>query len=204
MYGRMWPPRDSYRTGETFEIWPLGAPLHFPRIAAGMHPTEEYDRRQESMSKQLPEVELKRRETAQCFKTMFTEMGCSKKAQNICLQHLQRVHSLQLIDLKDNVPATLWALEKTAEYERSNDVEVIWFGVGALLQGEERVHLLRMNWLNKMQFMFMNADVPVDAWNFTDGFKLYFKNGERAWGGQSWNNDLWMSPGKCKPPVGYF
>ena len=126
-----------------------------------------------------------------------------RNIRNLAVRCTASLHSLQLIDLKDNVPATLRTLEKTAEYDRSNDVEVIWFDVGALLQGEERVHLLRMNWLNKMQFMFMNADVPVDAWNFNDGFKLYFKNGERAWGGKTWNNDLWMSPGKCKPQVGY-
>ena len=95
MYGRMWPPRDSYRTGETVEIWPLGAPLLFPRIALGMHPADEYDRRQESSREQVTEVELKRRETAEGLKTMFTDMGCSKKSQNICLQHLKRLDSLQ-------------------------------------------------------------------------------------------------------------
>jgi hypothetical protein len=134
---------------------------------------------------------------------MFTEMGCSKKSQNICLQHLKRLESLQCIDLKDNVPATLRTLEKTAECERKGDVEVIWFDVGALLQGEDKVHLLRMNWLNKMQFMLMKAEVPESAWNFTDGSKLHFKNGERAWGGQSWNNDLWLSPGESKPTFAY-
>ena len=203
MYGRMWPPRDSYRTGEKVDILPLGAPLLFPRIALGMHPADEYDRRQESINKPLPEVENAKRVTAECLKTMFTEMGCSKKAQNTCLQHLQRLESLGCIDLKDNVPATLRTLEKTAECEREGDIEVIWFDVGALLQGEERVALLRMNWLNKMQFMLMNADVPVGAWNFTAGEKLYFKDGERAWGGQCWNNDLWIDPGDSELPIGH-
>ena len=203
MFGRLWPPRDSFHMGEGKAILPLGAPLTFPRIPLGMHPADEHDRRQASVTQTRPEIENKKVLTAECLKTMFTEMGCSKTSQQTCLQHLQRLETLECIDLKGNVPATLRTLEKTAESERKGEVEVLWFDVGALLQGEERVHLLRMNWLNKMQFMLLNADVPKTAWNFTEGEKLFFRNGERAWGGQSWNNDLWIGTNSAERPSGY-